>query len=81
MLLVEVANRRLQSLREDDWDLLIEKVSTFSINYGILIPNFDEPYVNSLRSRHKSTDHTILHHYRVDVFCKKFKNSMVILTK
>nr|XP_016502888.1 PREDICTED: zinc finger MYM-type protein 1-like [Nicotiana tabacum] len=25
MLLVEVANRRLQSLREDDWDLLIEK--------------------------------------------------------
>ncbi|XP_075086119.1 uncharacterized protein LOC142168851 [Nicotiana tabacum] len=51
MLLVEVAKRRLQSLREDDWDSLIEKVSTFSIKYGILIPNFDEPYVNSLRSR------------------------------
>ncbi|XP_009599066.1 uncharacterized protein [Nicotiana tomentosiformis] len=62
--------RRLQSLREDDWDSLIEKVSTFSIKYGILIPNFDEPYINSLRSRRKSTDHTILHYYRVDVFCK-----------
>ncbi|XP_075091664.1 uncharacterized protein LOC142171858 [Nicotiana tabacum] len=70
MLLVEVAKRRLQSLREYDCDSLIEKVSTFSIKYGILIPNFDEPYVNSLRSRRKSIDHTILHHYRVDVFCK-----------
>ncbi|XP_016439754.1 uncharacterized protein LOC107765601 [Nicotiana tabacum] len=70
MLLVEVAKRRLQSLREDEWDSLIEKVSTFSIKYGILIPNFDEPYVNSLRSRRKSIDHTTLHHYHVDVFCK-----------
>ncbi|XP_059315652.1 uncharacterized protein LOC132066343 [Lycium ferocissimum] len=52
MLLVDVAKRRLQSLRDDDWETLIDKVSTFCIKYNILIPNFDQPYVNSRRSRH-----------------------------
>ncbi|XP_060190541.1 uncharacterized protein LOC132619746 [Lycium barbarum] len=70
MLLVEVAKRRLQSFREDAWDELIDKVSTFCIRYNILIPNFDEPYVNSGRSRRKLADHTILHHYRYVVFYK-----------
>ncbi|XP_060202997.1 uncharacterized protein LOC132631440 [Lycium barbarum] len=70
MLLVEVAKRRLQSLREDAWDELIDKVSTFCIKYNILIPNFDEPYVNSGRLRRKPADHTVLHHYRYDVFYK-----------
>ncbi|KAK4733482.1 hypothetical protein R3W88_007743 [Solanum pinnatisectum] len=56
MLLVEVAKRRLQ-------------VSTFCIKYDVLIPNFEEPYVSSLRSRRKLANYTILHHYRVEVFC------------
>ncbi|XP_049367162.1 uncharacterized protein LOC125832066 [Solanum verrucosum] len=70
MLLVEVAKRRLQMLRDDGWDALINKVSTFCIKYNILLPNFDEPYVNSGRSRRKPSDYTVLHHYRVEVFCK-----------
>ncbi|XP_016488986.2 uncharacterized protein LOC107808937 [Nicotiana tabacum] len=36
--------------------------------YNISIPNFDDFYVNSRRSRCKVADHTILHHYRVDIF-------------
>nr|XP_009790128.1 PREDICTED: uncharacterized protein LOC104237645 [Nicotiana sylvestris] len=36
--------------------------------YNISIPNFDDFYVNSGRSRCKVADHTILHHYRVDIF-------------
>ncbi|XP_016447742.2 uncharacterized protein LOC107772782 [Nicotiana tabacum] len=38
--------------------------------HGIVIPNFDEFYVNSGRSRRKVAEHTISHHYRVNVFIK-----------
>ncbi|XP_055800444.1 uncharacterized protein LOC129869894 [Solanum dulcamara] len=69
MLLVEVAKRRLQVLRDDEWDFLIAKVSTFCIQHDVLIPNFDEPYISSLRSRRKLANYTISHHYRVEVFC------------
>ncbi|XP_075107206.1 uncharacterized protein LOC107826082 [Nicotiana tabacum] len=70
MILVEVAKQRLQDLRVDRWYPLKNKVSTFCIMHDILIPNFDEPYANSGRSRRTRVDHTTLHHYRVDVFYK-----------
>ncbi|XP_075084897.1 uncharacterized protein LOC142168135 [Nicotiana tabacum] len=70
MILVEVAKRKLQMLRVDGWNPLKDKVSTFCIKHDIRIPNFDEPYANSGRSRHKVVDHTTLHHYRVDIFYK-----------
>ncbi|XP_070049999.1 uncharacterized protein [Nicotiana tomentosiformis] len=70
ILLVEVAKRRLQKLREEEWDSLIDKVSAFCVKYNILIPNFDDLYVNSGRSRRKVADYIILHHYRVDIFFK-----------
>nr|XP_009599848.1 uncharacterized protein LOC104095413 [Nicotiana tomentosiformis] len=65
-----VAKRWLQKLREEDWDSLSDKVSAFCVKFNILIPNFDDLYVNSVRSRRKVADYTILHHYRVDVFFK-----------
>jgi len=70
MLLVEVAKKRLQKLRKEEWNSLIAEISAFCIKYDILIPQFDELYVSSLRSRRKPDDCTVLHHYRVDVFCK-----------
>ncbi|XP_019244388.1 PREDICTED: uncharacterized protein LOC109224257 [Nicotiana attenuata] len=71
MLLVQVAKKRLQTLRRDDeWDLLVDKISIFCIKHDILVSNFDYLYVNSGRSRRKPTDYTVFHHYRVDVFCK-----------
>ncbi|KAG5584460.1 hypothetical protein H5410_044894 [Solanum commersonii] len=67
MLLVKVAKRRLQELRENErWDLFVIEVSTFCIKYNIVIPNFDESYVNSGRSRRKPADYTIFHHYRIE---------------
>ncbi|XP_049381339.1 uncharacterized protein LOC125845891 [Solanum stenotomum] len=69
MLLVEVAKRRLQVLRDDEWDFLIAKVSTFCIKHDVVKPNFEEPYVSSLRFRRKLANYTILHHYCVEVFC------------
>ncbi|XP_075101906.1 uncharacterized protein LOC142177330 [Nicotiana tabacum] len=73
ILLVEVAKRRLQKLREEEWDSLIDKVSVFCVKYNILIPNFDDLYVNSGRSRRKVADYTILHHYRVETIMNTFQ--------
>ncbi|XP_060195372.1 uncharacterized protein LOC132624643 [Lycium barbarum] len=69
MLLVEVAKRRLQAYRDDGWNSLIAKVSLFCIKHGILIPNFEDPYVSSLRSRRRLGDNKVSHHYHVEVFC------------
>ncbi|XP_055835293.1 uncharacterized protein LOC129903799 [Solanum dulcamara] len=70
MLLVQVAKKRLQKLREEEWGSLIDKVSRFYIKYQILIPKLDESYFTSLRSRRKLAGCTISHHYYVEVFCK-----------
>ncbi|KAH0712118.1 hypothetical protein KY289_008077 [Solanum tuberosum] len=80
MILVKVSKRRLQALRDNEWnplfkknigwDSLKEKVEAFCIKHGISLPNFDDPYANSGRSRRKVVICTTLHHYRVDVFYK-----------
>ncbi|XP_016549346.1 uncharacterized protein LOC107849232 [Capsicum annuum] len=69
MLLVEVAKRRLQVLRDDEWNSLIDNVSLFCDKHDILIPNFEDLYVSSLRSRRRLADYIVLHHYRIEVFC------------
>ncbi|KAG5632027.1 hypothetical protein H5410_003744 [Solanum commersonii] len=70
ILLVKVVKKRLQDLRNEGWDSLIENVCRFCVKYDILIPNFDEFYVNFGRSRRKVAEYTISHHYRVEVFFK-----------
>ncbi|XP_060217059.1 uncharacterized protein LOC132644483 [Lycium barbarum] len=70
MLLVKVAKKQLQDLREEGWDPLIENVSAFCVKYDILIPNFDEFYINFGRSQRKVAEHTFSHHYHVDIFFK-----------
>ncbi|XP_075087507.1 uncharacterized protein LOC142169536 [Nicotiana tabacum] len=46
--LITLAKRWLQKLREEDWDSLSDKVSAFCVKFNILIPNFDDLYVNSI---------------------------------
>ncbi|XP_015168393.1 uncharacterized protein [Solanum tuberosum] len=70
ILLVKVVKKRLQDLRNEGWDSLAENVSAFCVKYDILIPNFDEFYVNFGRSQRKVAKYTISHHYRVEVFFK-----------
>ncbi|KAG5602718.1 hypothetical protein H5410_034088 [Solanum commersonii] len=70
ILLVKVVKKRLQDLRNEGWDSLIENVSAFCVKYDILIPNFDEFYVNFGGSRRKVLEYTISHHYRVEVFLR-----------
>ncbi|XP_049349991.1 uncharacterized protein LOC125814567 [Solanum verrucosum] len=80
MIFVKVAKTRLQALRDNEWyplfkknigwDSLKEKVEAFFIKNDISLPNFDDPYANSGRSRRKVVICNTLHHYRVDVFYK-----------
>ncbi|TMW92863.1 hypothetical protein EJD97_012474 [Solanum chilense] len=70
MLLVEVAKTRLQMIRDNGWNVLINNLFTFYIKYNILLSNFAESYVNSKRSSRKLVDYTVLHHYRVEAFYK-----------
>ncbi|XP_059289367.1 uncharacterized protein LOC132042874 [Lycium ferocissimum] len=39
------------------------------VEYDILVPNFEKPYVSSLRSRRRLGDNNVSYHYRVEVFC------------
>ncbi|KAG5570900.1 hypothetical protein H5410_060666 [Solanum commersonii] len=85
ILLVKVVKKRLQDLRNEGWDSLIENVFRFCVKYDILIPNFDEFYVNFGRSRRKLP--SILFHITivVEVFLRlligSFKNSMIALMR
>ncbi|XP_016576524.1 uncharacterized protein LOC107874185 [Capsicum annuum] len=45
-------------------------MSIVCIKHNIVVPAFDELYVNSGKSRRKPADYTAFHHYRVEVFCK-----------
>ncbi|KAH0739753.1 hypothetical protein KY290_038458 [Solanum tuberosum] len=60
ILLVKVVKKRLQDLRNEGWDSLVENVSAFCVKYDILIPNFDEFYVNFGRSRRKVAETNLL---------------------
>ncbi|KAG5615920.1 hypothetical protein H5410_015744 [Solanum commersonii] len=51
-------------------DSLKQKLQAFCINHDISLPNFDDPYANSGRSRRKVVICTTLNHYHVDVFYK-----------
>ncbi|XP_059310541.1 uncharacterized protein LOC132061873 [Lycium ferocissimum] len=68
MLLVQVAKKRLQKLREEEWGSLIDKVSKFCIKYKILVPNLDD---TSLRSQRKLVGCTISHRYYIELFSKE----------
>ncbi|XP_015166248.1 uncharacterized protein [Solanum tuberosum] len=70
MILVGVSKNRLQVLRDNGWNSLIDEVSKFCTKYDLLTPNFDELYVILGRSRWRIAKYTILHHYRVEVFYK-----------
>ncbi|XP_075083536.1 uncharacterized protein LOC142167270 [Nicotiana tabacum] len=71
MLLVQVTKKKLQTLRRyDEYDSFVDKVSIFCMKHDILVPNFDDPYVNFGRLQRKYADHAVFHHYRVEVFCK-----------
>lgn len=85
ILLVEVAKRRLQKLREKEWNSLIDKVSAFCVKYNILIPNFDD-FILTLEDLNVKLliilfYITIVLIYFLRLLIGKFKNSMLVLMR
>ena len=59
----------IKKLREDEWNLLFEKMKSFCEKYGIDVPNMIAPYtVGRGRSCYQNDLIIIEHHFQVDFF-------------
>ncbi|KAH0745130.1 hypothetical protein KY285_006787 [Solanum tuberosum] len=67
MELLELSKKRLQMMREDEWDSMMDEVSLFCGKHGISIPKMNEDYSNG-KSKRKRSNISYLHHFRVEVF-------------
>ncbi|XP_060210282.1 uncharacterized protein LOC132637161 [Lycium barbarum] len=67
MKLVVFTKRKLQSMRESEWNSLVEDVSLFCEKNGIMIPEMNEKYGLG-KSKRKSSSVIYSHHLRVEVF-------------
>ncbi|XP_068329707.1 uncharacterized protein [Pyrus communis] len=69
MALVKTCKEQLRCMRNDEnFDLLVDKVSSFCVEHEIEVPNMDDLYViqgKSLRKAPRKTNH---HHYKVELF-------------
>ncbi|XP_058733557.1 uncharacterized protein LOC131605187 [Vicia villosa] len=69
MNLVNITKKRLQNLRDDGWEPLLEEVCLFCIEHDIDIPNMDDIFFSG-KSKRGSDSHsiTIRNHYRIELF-------------
>ncbi|XP_068316344.1 uncharacterized protein [Pyrus communis] len=69
MALVKTCKEQLRCMRNDEnFDLLVDKVSSFCVEHEIEVPTMDDLYViqgKSLRKAPRKTNH---HHYKVELF-------------
>ncbi|KAH0648628.1 hypothetical protein KY285_033876 [Solanum tuberosum] len=64
---LNITKKRLQDMRENGWESLLDDVSSFCDVHDILIPNLDESYFPE-KSKRKSSGVSYAHHLRVEVF-------------
>ncbi|XP_049356325.1 uncharacterized protein LOC125820946 [Solanum verrucosum] len=67
MGLLDLSKKRLQMMREDEWDSMMDDVSLFCGKHGISISKMNEDYSNG-KSKRKRSNISYLHHFRVEVF-------------
>ncbi|KAH0713615.1 hypothetical protein KY289_009574 [Solanum tuberosum] len=67
MGLLDLSKKRLQMMREDEWDSMMDEVRLFCGKHGISIPKMNEDYSNG-KSKRKKSNISYLHHFRVEVF-------------
>ena len=63
-----MSKQRLQVIGEDEWNSLLNEVSSFCTTHDISILNMDETFVVSGRSRRNTQQKTNLHHCCVELF-------------
>ncbi|XP_060171535.1 uncharacterized protein LOC132602784 [Lycium barbarum] len=67
MGLLALTKQRLQKMRDSEFELLMDDVSSFCDKYDIIILKMDASYFPG-RSKRRSLDLTYSHHLRVDIF-------------
>ncbi|XP_004512321.1 uncharacterized protein [Cicer arietinum] len=70
MNLVNITKQRLQIMRNDGWESLLQEVILFCNMHAINIPHMEDIFCSKEKSRHgnKAQVITIEHHYRVELF-------------
>ncbi|KAK4716817.1 hypothetical protein R3W88_015155 [Solanum pinnatisectum] len=64
---LNITKKRLQDMRENGWESLLDDVSSFCDVHDILIPKLDESYFPG-KSKRKSSGVSYAHHLCVEVF-------------
>ncbi|XP_021728408.1 uncharacterized protein LOC110695489 [Chenopodium quinoa] len=68
MRLVSSTTKVLQKMREQGWDILLKKVTSFCNKHKIDVPNMEANYVPHGRSRRSVEKATNEHHFRGGIF-------------
>ncbi|XP_056685508.1 uncharacterized protein [Spinacia oleracea] len=68
MHLVVGTKSLIQKLRDDGWELLLQKVHSFCNKHGTEIIDMQVSYAEIIRTRRNKDTITVEHHYRVNVF-------------
>ena len=68
MSLVKVCKKKLQLMRANEWDSLLQEVSLFYQDHNIGIPNIDDIYKALGRPRRRAQEVTNVHQYQVELY-------------
>ncbi|XP_061372291.1 uncharacterized protein LOC133314781 [Gastrolobium bilobum] len=66
--LVKVVKSRLQEVRDNGFDELLQETNIFAKKYDIDIPNMEDVYCPKGRSRRRLESFTFLHYFKVELF-------------
>ncbi|KAK4269940.1 hypothetical protein QN277_023034 [Acacia crassicarpa] len=66
--LVKVVKSRLQEVRDNGFDKLLQETNIFANKYDIDIPNMNDVYCPKGRSRRRLESVTFLHYFKVELF-------------
>ncbi|XP_077239725.1 uncharacterized protein LOC143880628 [Tasmannia lanceolata] len=68
MTLVRISKQRLQLMRDNRWNSLLDDISSFCAKHDIEVPNMVDTYVVPGRVRRHVDKRTVLHHFQVELF-------------
>ncbi|XP_047979188.1 uncharacterized protein LOC125221103 [Salvia hispanica] len=68
MRLVSLTKSQLHKMREDGWEIHLDKVISFCNNHGIVVPDLVAYYVPHGRSKSFVQQVSYRYHFRIDVF-------------
>nr|XP_016483984.1 PREDICTED: uncharacterized protein LOC107804582 [Nicotiana tabacum] len=67
MIFLDLTKERLQQMRDEGWESLMDEVYLFCTKHDILVPNMEEFYIPG-KSKYRPSSVTYSHHLRVEPF-------------